>query len=422
MNNYFMIYNTATNVLYKDGVAVTNYTHKTCSGEHLKFDVTPTGLKWNVSFFLLDNIFYFHEGEFIYFTRHIDDLKTLAKADAQANAMLHKYGFLPHARTQFTNVNIVCSFLSYAADPKGVSISASYPEITSEGVFTVDDLMDALRKAFKQQIERVNQERWILPLSGGMDSRLLLSIALDCKDIDLHLYTVGTRDCGDIRVAKAISKSLRMESRHKIQYLEDFSLDDLLTNYKACDYLVPLDRILTKPLNYFFEKGAVISGLYGDVIFSDNTNSYSTYQDYYNSEGFSLHDSVDRSIVAAYNTLPKLPKIQRIALRCQKLTRQSFPLNEGFDFVTPFVNPDVLICASNVKSKSLYSELVDRHMRPDLKRFIHQSTLSYFTHPTLLRTIERKLFKLIGHPARRPYFNNALLHRLGIKRNEAPSI
>lgn len=419
-NDFFLVYDTVARVLLHKGCAVERFDHRTCSGEHLIFEVNPAGLTWQVPFFLVDNIFHFKVGDKIYFGRHLDQFRTFAEPDLEANTLLRQHGFLPHARTQLKGVGIVCSYLAYTVGPEGIKVGSCFPHHCPSNKVSVDDLMDVFRDAFRKQLERVNRDSWLLPLSGGMDSRMLLSLALEHKDVDLNLYTVGTRRSGDIKVAQAIAKSVGLENKHKVLYLEGVTRSDLLHNYEACDYLLPLDRILTKPLGNFFKESAVLSGLYGDVIFADNVPNLTGYAAYYESEGFKIYNDLDRQIVQAYEDLPQLPNLQRMALRCQKLTRQSFPISPGFDFVTPFVDPQVVLVASKVHSTRIYQEIVARHMRPDLRRFIHQSTMSYFTHPNLFRVLERKAFKLFRHSARHSYFDNEYLNSIGVNRNEAP--
>ena len=415
-------YDIVTQKLWNNGQALRRFEHITCSGERLTFELTASGLTWHVPFFLVDNIFYFRKDNSIFFGRHLDQFRSHAEPDQTANEMLREHGFLPHARTQLTGVSIVCSYLTYRVNSKGLEIMPCFPHYGTSDEYSVDDLMDVFRAAFLKQIERVNRTSWVLPLSGGMDSRLLLSIALEHKDIDLKLFTVGTHRSGDVKVAKSIASSLGLSGKHHILHLEDVTRCDVLQNYSACDYLLPLDRILIKPLGCFFEPSAVLSGLYGDVIFADNIQEKKSYSNYYQSEGFKVFDSQDQKIVQAYDDLPNLPKLQRIALRCQKLTRQSFPISPDFDFVTPFVDPQVVIAASNISSPRIYQNIVSRHMNPKLRPFIHQSTLSYFTHPNWLRTAERKFFKLLGHPVRLPYFDNRYLESVGISSNETPQL
>jgi hypothetical protein len=419
-DNFFLVFNLADQTLTHGGTIITKYEHKTCSGERLVFELTPSGLTWQVPFFLLDNIFYFQIKEKIYFGRHLDQFRDIAEPDHDANALLKQHGFLPHARTQLKGVSIVCSYLKYAIGTAGITATPCFPQQGIDETYTVDDLMDVFRIAFRKQIEQVNRDTWLLPLSGGMDSRLLLSVALEHKDIDLQLYTVGTHRSGDVKVAQSISRSLGLAKKHQVLYLEDVTRRDLLQNYQSCDYLLPLDRILTKPLGNLFKPAAVLSGLYGDVIFADNVPDYTSYSNYYTNEGFVQYDSIDKQIVEAYEGLPALPKLQRMALRCQKLTRQSFPISPGFDFVTPFVDPQVVVVASNIRTSRIYQNLVARHMRSDLQKFIHQSTMSYFTHPNWLRVFERKFLKLLRHPARAPYYDTAYLKSIGVMPNEAP--
>lgn len=419
-NNFLLTYDVDTRTLRHKGAAIDSFEHRTCSGECLKFERTHDGLRWEVPFFLVDNIFHFQDDRKVYFGRHLDQFRGLTETDADANLLLRQHGFLPHARTQLKGVGIVCSYLTYTLGTDGITVTPCFPYRRSNEKYSVDDLMDVFRDAFREQLERVNRDSWLLPLSGGMDSRMLLSLALEHKDIDLQLFTVGTHRSGDVKVAQSISRNLGLAEKHKILYLEDVTRSDLLHNYQACDYLLPLDRILTKPLGNFFKKSVVLSGLYGDVIFADNPPDTTSYSAYYENEGFTQYNYFDKQIVQAYENLPALPKLQRMALRCQKLTRQGFPISPEFNFVTPFVDPRVIVVASQINEPRIYQELVNRHMRPELRKFIHQSTMSYFTHPNWMRVAERKFFKLLRHPARAPYFDNTYLQSVGVSSNEAP--
>lgn len=418
--NFFLIYDVLSRTLSHNGVTIDRFEHRTCSGEHLIFECKEDELRWATPFFLLDNIFYIQVGSKVYFGRYLDQFKNLSEPDVEANALLRQHGFIPHARTQLKGVEIVCSYLEYNLGADGIKLTPCFPWQPCAQKYSIDDLMDVFRDAFRKQLDRVNSESWVLPLSGGMDSRMLLSLALEYKDIDLSLFTVGTHRSGDVKVATAISQSLGLAEKHTVLYLEDITRSDLVSNYRACDYLLPLDRILTKPFGNFFKPSVVLSGLYGDVIFEDNAPNTTSYSDYFESEGFMKFDSFDNQMIQAYDGLPEIPKLQRMALRCQKLTRQSFPISPEFEFVTPFVDPHVLLVASNIQTPRIYQNLVARHMRPELRQFIHQSSMSYFTHPNWLRFVERKFFNLTRHPARVPYFDSSYLQSIGVAPNEAP--
>ena len=423
MTSQFLItYDLEAEVLLLNNQPINKYEHKTCSGDFLIFRVTSNGLELEVPFFLLDNIFYYQLNHLLYFGKHLTDFSKLTFPDLEANKLLNNQEFLPHARTQLVGVNILCSYLQYTFSKRGLTIEPCYPSSELQDARTVEDLMDCFRVVFRKQVEKVNSEHFILPLSGGMDSRLLLDLALDIKGVELRLFTLGTERSGDVKVARRIATSLGLEKNHTVFNLEDINKNDLLDNYRACDYLLPLDRLLNTPLGNYFQKSAVLSGLYGDVIFADNTVGSQSYESYIAGEGIVAHSDDDRQIINAYNKLPKLPKLQRTLLRCQKLTRQSFPLSPGFEFITPFVDPEVITVASSVKDSGLYSSLVAKYMRPALKEIIHQSTMSYFTHPHWLRVVERKIFKLFKHPARLPYFDVRYLDSIDVKPNEAPLI
>ena len=422
MENYLLRYDLVSNSLWNNDISIREYTLETSSGDYLKFWIKENELVVDIPFLLLDNIFYIRLNSSVYFVRKIADIAEHLVVDIHANTSLSKLGFLPHAQTQFKNVEILCSYLRYRFKNEKIAIKPSFNFAVKSTESSVEELMTLLRQAFVKQLKKVKCNKIVLPLSGGMDSRLLLDLSLKTKDLDLKLFTVGTSGCGDVRLAQKISKSIGLSNKHIIVFLEDLKKEDILNNYQACDYLLPLDRILTKPLGVYFEPSAVVSGLYGDVIFADNVYEQIKYEEFYARAGFTIRNSVDQEIVNAYNCLPPLPKLQRLLLRGQKLTRQSFPISPGFKYITPFVDVDVIIAASTIYSSEIYPEIIRRFMSKDLKKFIHQSSLSYFTHSKFLRLLESKLYRTLNHPLGKPYFDDELLRSLNIARNEAPLV
>ena len=420
---FLFVYDFLTGLIEFKTQKINHLKYVTPSGQFIIFDAKKGNLEWETPCFLLENIFYIQRGNKIYFSENINSFKGLSDSSEFANRLLNIHGFLPHSMTQFTDVKIICSFLKYSVTLNGVEVAPCYVnKIRDNYLYSIDDLFVALKSVFLRQIQRINTKNLILPLSGGMDSRLLLNMLLDIEDIDVELFTVGTPSSGDVRVAIEIIKKLRLKNNHVIVNLESLDKGDLLKNYSASNYLLPLDRILTVPLNCFFKESTVVSGLYGDVIFADNERHSVSYGDYVCQEGLSATNDLDAKIISAYNQLPRLQKLQRTLLRCQKLTRQSFPINQGFNYIAPFVDPEVIAIASAIQSPNIYANLVRRYMRKDLQGIMHQSSLSYFTHAPLLRKFERKLFKLMRHPYRRPYYDVTYLSSIGVTLNEAPFI
>jgi hypothetical protein len=417
---FLFVYDFLTGLIEYNSQQINRLNYLTRSGQEIKFIAEPGHLEWGTSEFLLDNIFYLKRNNKIYFSDDINSFKGLSSFNKLANQLINVHGYLPHSLTQLTDVRVICSFLKYSITLNEDQVEPCFVNTISQyHLYTVDDLYFALRLALKRQIEKNNSSQYILPLSGGMDSRLLLNLLLD-EGVDVQFFTVGTPLSGDVRVACEVIRRLGLKNKHVIFDLESLTRNDLLDNYSAVNYLLPLDRILTVPLNRFFESSTVLSGLYGDVIFSDNLHNSISYSDYIALEKVGAIDDFDAKIISAYNRLPSFRKLQRTLLRCQKLTRQSFPINSGFNYIAPFVDPEIICIASAIRSRNIYADLVRRFMKKELQKIIHQSTLSYFTHPPLLRKFERKLFKLMRHPDRHPYYDEMYLRRIGVAVNEAP--
>lgn len=422
--DFLFTYDFISGYIEHKGEMLTHLEFLTPSGHAINFTAMEGCLEWESPFFLLENIFYFKLNNKILFSNNINVLAGLSYFDEAANKVLVKNGFIPHSMTQFHGVNIICSFLKYSITPCNTTVTPCFNYRLDDNYFyTIDDLFQALRLAFLNQVQKLKVSSLVLPISGGMDSRLLLELLLSLKNrVDLKLFTVGTPDSGDVLLAKKMVKKLGLTKQHIVVSLDDISKDKLLENYSATNYLLPLDRILTVPMNNFMEPSTIVSGLYGDVIFADNTGEQKGYVEYVAQEGFTATNELDLKIMAAYDQLPRLPKLHRTLLRCQKLTRQSFPINEGFNYIAPFVDPMVILIASSIEGKNIYSKIVKRYMRNELKKYIHQSTLSFFTHTPLIRKLERKIFKLMRHPYRKSYYDPQYLKNIDVVPNEAPIV
>ena len=79
-------------------------------------------------------------------------------------------------------------------------------------------------RALNTEVARLAGEHPYLSLSGGFDSRVILSSMLK-QGIKPHLITMGTDECSDVNVARAIAK--RFGLQHDLVRIE---LDDFLTH------------------------------------------------------------------------------------------------------------------------------------------------------------------------------------------------
>lgn len=99
------------------------------------------------------------------------------------------------------------------------------------------EYFDALRETFNCAVERrLTKDRLGLALSGGLDSRAILS-AIDCKCISVSTYTLGERGCADEVIARQLSRlagtnhnSLEMDTAYLSDGLENIRTMVALTD------------------------------------------------------------------------------------------------------------------------------------------------------------------------------------------------
>lgn len=72
-----------------------------------------------------------------------------------------------------------------------------------------DDLVDEMHELSRLAITDVlkTQSRWILPLSAGLDSRLIAAVGADLG-VDFHTFTWGTPESSDVAYARKIADTL----------------------------------------------------------------------------------------------------------------------------------------------------------------------------------------------------------------------
>ncbi len=90
----------------------------------------------------------------------------------------------------------------------------------------LDEGLELYRASLRKRMPADGYPRVVVPLSGGLDSRLLLRLALDQQG-NLEPVTHGNGYCLDYRVAKGVTAALGLGSRHRLvrivpEWLADF--------------------------------------------------------------------------------------------------------------------------------------------------------------------------------------------------------
>ncbi len=183
----------------------------------------------------------------------------------------------------------------------------------------VDEMHELSRQAVKQALD--NHPKWILPLSSGLDSRLIAGVAAEVG-ADAHAYTWGAPHTTDAVNSRKIARALgfpwkRVDLPHDFLVTYTPRWADLFgssMHFHGMYQMAFLDRIASEP------PAPIISGYVGDVLAGDavkdldalhkNRKSYQLESDWYS------HWTVDE--VRAHAKFPLAEALEANAEEYQK--------------------------------------------------------------------------------------------------------
>ncbi len=159
--------------------------------------------------------------------------------DIQSLAYILSFGFILGNKTFFKNIHLIpqSSVLEYDLNKSHISIK-KYENILS--LFTEKDghkhiHYEEIAEIFKISVHNCfkNREKVGISLSGGLDSRCILSILAN-SDIDTFSYTVGIKGCGDEIIASKIARTVGI--KHSFIVIDQRKLTDLLSIVSEISY------------------------------------------------------------------------------------------------------------------------------------------------------------------------------------------
>ena len=144
-----------------------------------------------------------------------------------------------------------------------VTISESRWETSWDSL--VDEMYELSREAVSDVLQSHNS--WILPLSAGLDSRLIAAVAADLR-ANVHTYAWGESNTTDVIFSREIAKRLGFSWKHidlpgdfLVQYTPEWAdLFGSAMHFHGMYQMAFLDGIRSEP------KGAILSGFIGDVL------------------------------------------------------------------------------------------------------------------------------------------------------------
>ncbi|OKL49525.1 hypothetical protein BSR29_00785 [Boudabousia liubingyangii] len=124
-------------------------------------------------------------------------------------------GFCFSDRTAYRNIRQVLPGTRIRIDlatGKVQKESLHVPLFESEKYLEQDDFLNALSQGFdtamKRAVSLVGDSKILVPLSGGLDSRLIVCWLSENKIPNVHCFTYGRPDSAEVRISEAIAKNL----------------------------------------------------------------------------------------------------------------------------------------------------------------------------------------------------------------------
>jgi hypothetical protein len=405
-------YKIGASVLNVDGIPKASLKLDNITGESICFIIRNGQLELAVPFLVTRNIFYRRIGDCYYISTNISEILDDSKISESDRLFFKQHGFFPLDATGYQNIGIVCSYLKYRFSSElQVELDLN---VRNNNQTSIEGIGKYIELSVKSQIESFRKQSdlpVIVPLSGGMDSRLLLWIANKYDD-NIIAVTHGENGSGDVVISKRVVKKLFPKIQHRIFALEDLPKKYLLENLESCDQLLPIERVLYPRIGEDYGNSLILSGLYGDVILADTEIENQTFSEYINSEGVHCNSAVSLKIAHEYDKIQPNQKLNRVLLRCQKLTRLGLNTIKAEKVACPFVELNLILMASKNTEKNLYRQVVNSLGASEIFTIIHQTTSSYFHHPQVVRLMQKAILKLIRHPYTKPYYTAATIQRL----------
>jgi hypothetical protein len=141
-----------------------------------------------------------------------------------------------------------------------------------------DDLVDEMHELSRQAVKQAlgSHPKWILPLSSGLDSRLIAGVAADVG-ADAHAYAWGAPHTTDVvnsqKIARALGfpwKRVDLPCDFLVKYTHKWAdLFGSSMHFHGMYQMSFLDEIQSEPV------GPVLSGFIGEVLAGDSVNELS---------------------------------------------------------------------------------------------------------------------------------------------------
>lgn len=239
--------------------------HKSLQGHFISVNWDESGVRFSNDTFGLRTIYFYRDNESTFFSTKLSILTSIMQS---AELDLDEFGSRWFTYNQWSHNSFIKGVKKLPPNStaflrdNNLSVDGKNwkPEIIPnqpENFFlTLNDLL---------KIKLDNNSKLTLGLSGGLDSRFMLSVMLK-EGMDFNLHTVGDNDDPDVQTAKKIAESVGINLNH-INNNESQNADSFLWDYK--NYASNTELI--EPLSTYTKLKCFNSDYFTDKVLIDGT-------------------------------------------------------------------------------------------------------------------------------------------------------
>ena len=239
----------------------------------------------------MNSIKYFSESRIFQSNKSLFDSIFLIKdldIDYDQLSCFLKMGYVPSNLTLFRNAKLINSKKKYLQD-----LFVDFPNYKHDQVTLKQIMLDSISDRYESNTSH------IVPLSGGMDSRIVLAALLEFTEArNIHTYTFGMTGAYDYEIPNRIAK--KMGTKHTNFNSNDtlYTIEGLIRAAVASDgnteVFHPL--VLNRIADHYDSEATYWSGFAGDLVggaFGDKLAGESPKQQLINYEKRGIHFSED---------------------------------------------------------------------------------------------------------------------------------
>lgn len=261
--------------------------------------------------------------------------------------------------------------LGYFIDYRNNAYQLDYSQIDRSKYrgCSVDELIDIGISCFKESInsEFETDQKHVVPLSGGMDSRAILAALLEHTSAEnISTYTFGTPGTLDFEIGNKVAT--QAGTKHTSFALTDhhYTLDEMLAVSKSVDHQTvlfhnpPLNELKNRYRDSLFWSGYIGDAITGGHFHNNHTDILDAKKEYLHHFAYTKSinlincDENDFLDHINYNWLDnKILSFEEQILyqeRIQKLTAPHV-LMKGFQYKTPFINNEFMDFMFSIDNK-----------------------------------------------------------------------